>query len=624
MISPIEMSLLERNLVQLTSALYAPEASMDHLPLVAPTKDSLYYTQPWWIGRWIGMYVKFSQSQSQQANYVKSAIFYTLEDLFDRYVRKAFQDYEQYTEHLATLVKQDQNQEIETTSLLNEKQCMSIRHTIVNCDRYTFKFWRLFVYPNGRYSDQYQANWIKPFLSPEAMKTALFQSSLYKHLKKASALIDLEGILEQSIPLVTLARLEALDPLLEANQRELKVFIKALNNKKNEVKLQRLERAFKEIVCLINLSSLYPTTIQKFVFNLQNRQLKIFAEEDPKHIQWRSHLKPRIHYHQWILGPQLSPNKLLKDHFRIFALTGYENQVFKVGRHRLDLDLESYKVTNWAVISATIFKIVKVKHQASYQEFEKTGCYALVEKLHFTLDRYEWLSSSFMLDPAEFSRAMAIASHLDWMRRACVTPIHFDYKQLGFNLDGELRTLRPLEPGPFNYSILEAFCYDLAKGNRCITDFLMHVSKLVSHAHAQVYREAVLHSLKTGKTDFFLRQIPPTIEKNVCQLCHQAIQLREECMETITALLIEKGEHSYKQNEILKERIIQELTRFYQASSTPGMLPPSFQKDLIDRFVNKKIMRDSTEDKKVLNYYQEAIDYLIELNKRPNSTTLLI
>lgn len=622
---------IQGNLSEIYMALH--DAKPNHLPLYAPSEHTVCHSRSWralWNRYWYG---------EQPAAESLKVVSHTINDLFNKcVVSESYRAYHQRVlnwvklidnahtpETNSQVVKEGQKERYrhftlasfgETTSnehidkyltdydqemqnpTLDNSRIDRIRGQINACSQATREFWKFFTDPSFE-------SLISPIknLVPQNSFSAINNQSLFKAFKRAQALVDLEGILEDDIPFVAIAKLSKPEQLSISEKLQVQKWVNRLNEKKHEIDFKTFTESLQEIVSIINIEGHYPTTVENLILQLDGLNCEIIQKEDPDHMKWREALikGSKIEYkgQTLTLGDELGGDKIEDNQYRIFSLEGPEhaNQVIKIAHNRFQLKIEAAKIKDekwhWGIQPAEVVEDINAfsdEDVPSVPGLDPDGRFAIVEKLDITLADLKWSSTSTQLTSDDLRKALVISNHMYCMQQWQATPDQLNPKHLMIDSQGVLKSTRLLKKNSFNYNALEQFCYLVGKGNTYIIDFLMNVSELIKHKVAKFYRDAVEYTLATGETNLIGSAQPKKFrsaqnEERVEELCKEAKELRLECFKTIKAHLRRKN-INHGNDEQLKTAIHAKLVELYKASSTPGIICPTIKENVIQHFIN--------------------------------------
>lgn len=518
------------------------------------------------------------------------------------------------------------NFDARVTHPLMDQEVKAMRHTIINFHQATHLVWSLFI--KNRDDNLLLRQPLMAFIKPTS--STLVDRALFKALKKEERWVQLEGFMEQAIPVALFAKLEDFQSLSVEENRYLKGWVQTLNRCQQAISPQFFSGILAEIMNVIYLQGSSSLTLLDLLYWLDQQGCQIIHREDPAHMDWREKLQPgdsiECNGKQLILGLQLSPDKLIDDNYKVFELEEYPDYVVKIALNRFLLLIEERKANNeqdhWGVrLVETIANLEEDDQEPVVGGLDQQGRCVVLEKLSSSFDSYIWTSDDMQLTQEDERSALVFANHLFCMSQWKSTAQNLSLPHLMWDKEGMLKSTRLLKKGSANYNEWENYCENAAKGNPYILSFLMHVSKLNEHEMALYYREVCEYTLETEMTDLIGRPLPlghrqDIYRQHAKKLCAQAKELRQNCIKIIIAQLRKKKQYSYKQQEQLKTAIVDKLLEFYRASPTPGRLSADIEQQVIASFTQHSPSNASLPDPSdVQDYYQEQYELMIEYNQ---------
>ena len=504
---------------------------------------------------------------------------------------------------------------------LSRQEVKANRHTIINFHQATHFFWTLFI------KDQDDN-----FLIREAVmhlikpSSTLTDRALFKALKKEGRWVQMEGIMEQAIPVALFAKLADPESLTLNEKKCLRLWVQALNRSQQDISFKLFSCVLSEIMNIIHLQSSSDLTLADFLEFLDQEGCQMIYKEDSVHINWREQLSPgdtiECNGKQLILGQQISPNNEVSDTFKIFQLDEYPNYVVKIAHNRLLLLVESKNAESeqehWGV------RFVKVIDNLEEDDvvcpvsgLDSEGRCVVIEKLSLPFEEYVWTSEKLELMEEDENVALVFANHIFCMIQWKATAQNLSLSHLMWDKEGVLKSTRLLKKGPANYNDWESYCASAAKNNPYVLSFLINVSKLGEHPIALYYRKAVEFSLETGKIDLIGRPLPlghrlDIYNQHIKKLCEEALLLRKNCFNTLIIQERRKNPYAYKQEAQLHKTVVDKLLKFYRASPTPGTFSPNFKEEVINSFTKTVSLLDPSDAR---DYYQEKYDLMMDYNQ---------
>lgn len=512
-----------------------------------------------------------------------------------------------------------------TSSPLNAQEEKTLRHTIVNFHQATHTFWSLFI-QDGEDNSVVR----EPLMHLLKNSSTLVDRPLFKALKKEGRWVQMEGIMQQSIPIDLLAKLDGFHRLTVAENRRLKRWVEGLNHHQGSISPKLFSSILNEIMNIIQLQGSSALTLPDLLSWLDQQGCSLLFREDFSHLNWRDRLrsgdKIECNGQELILGEQVSSKKLINDRYKIFELENYPDYVVKIANNRLLLLMEDQKASSeeehWGIRLVKTIVNLGEDEDSFVSGLDQQGRCVVIEKLFSPLSDIVWTSKDFKLTKEDEKVSLALASHFYCMVQWKATPQNLSLSHLMFDREGDLKSIHLLKRGPANYNELEALCQKVANGNPYILSFLIHVSQLNKHPIAIFYRETIDHVLKNGKTDLIGRTLPlgyrqEYYNQHIKELCAQALELREICFKISMSQILMKGEYSLKYEEKLKKSVANKLLKLYSLSPTPGRFASDLQQQFTEDLEKSSTVFPShlPLSKDVKDYYHEKNETMIKNNE---------
>ncbi len=518
--------------------------------------------------------------------------------------------------HPAYLDKFDKRQQ----DSLNQKQAIQLRHLGINFQQATHVFWKWIL--KNQIEDKCAA-FIKAALPKQIQQqtSPLLDHAFFKTLKKEFRWLYFESVLEQPLPLISLAKLHDPSSLKLEEKQQLTNWIKAINRHHNKLSPKLFAVVLAEALKVIQLQGASPVTLPDILYWLSQHNCKLVEQECPRHMDWREKLGSgsviKCNGKNLELGKQLSPAKAIDDVYKIFELKNYPDYVVKIAHNRFRLLVEAKQIedeqAHWGI--RFVETIPDVDGVAG---LDQEGFCVVQEKLKDAFAAHKWTSKGALLTDEDEQYALVLANHLYCMHQWQASAQNLSFDHLMWDQEGFLKTTRPLKKGPPNYIEWEEDCVRAAKGNIHILNFLMHVSKLYEHDMAEYYQRAIEYTLETGEIDLVERPLPighreSYYEQHAQQLCQQALKLRHSCCKHVLAHL-RKEQDTHKTAQQIEQSVIDHMLKVYRSSSTPGRFSDDFQQNVISGIIEKPapaILRPLDHK----DYYQRKYDLMMQKNR---------
>jgi hypothetical protein len=518
----------------------------------------------------------------------------------------------------------------ERKAMLTESEVSNLRHAALNFHHAAGFFWSIII--NGNEEGASLRMKLDGMIEPSSM---LLDRSLYKALKRERRWVELEGIMGRSVPISLIAKI-ALEGRFTYNEKELLLsWVRALKEYRASISFKLLSSALVEAMNVIYLQGSSSLTLIEFLDWLDKQGCPIVSWEDAAHMGWRDSLKQghtiECNGKKVVLGRQISPVKLAGDVNKVFEIEGHPHYVVKLAHNRFCLQIEEMRKKSDREHSGVRF-VERVKEFPGncaglhVDGLDRLGRCVVLEKLGSSLENDVWASEEKELEEEDRKRALVLANHIYCMSHWMSTPSVLSLSHLMWDSRGVLKSICILRKEPFHYNILESHCVMIAKDNRFILHFLMHVSQLIQHPVASYYQEAVVYTLKTGEINLHQNPLPKSHRLNDYKtkgeaLCAEALELRRTCFNEAEAQFRASIGYAQDQVDVLKKEVANRLVRFYLASPTPGRICSSIKEDAIDSYSHKDESQADSFDEKT--YYGQQHHLMMENNKAKTKTQVI-
>lgn len=650
---------LQSSLSEIYAAVHANQDNSS-LPLCAVSLSHLYYTGTW-TGQMIytGQYIyRWIRPQSNPPS-VHQALHFILTTLFDHAVHHAYdarhrriwhhmrkldhiekevlgsdiqiKQCNRYGDHLKEELKNSpevhnplylDDFDHREVNPLGEEEQKALRHRIVNFHHATYPFWSMWM----KKQEQLLRHTLMHCINIPASST-LLDRSLFKALKREAKWVQFEGILQQETPVNLLAKIHHPKSLTVPENQRLKIWIEALNQQKHQLSLRLLILVLEEVSKIIALQGSSSVTLEDLIYWLDQEGCPLLHQEDEPHMDWREKLKRgdkiECNGKSLLLGEQISLEKE-EDVYKIFALENYPEYVVKIANNRFRLLIENIEAKNekqhWGFRLVETISNLEEDSNLIVSGLDKSGRCVVLEKLMPAFEEDLWVSTTFQLAKEDEKLALVFANHIFCMIQWKASAQNLSLSHLMWDQEGVLKSTRLLKKGSPNYNEWERYCEQAAQDNAYVLNFLMHVSELNIHPIALYYREAVKHTLKTGKTDLIGRPLPlgyrqDDYGEHIKNLCIQAQQIREICLKKFISHLRKKEAYNYKQKDDLEELVVNHLLKCYQSSSTPGRFAEDFIQKTINNFLNFSEEKTAVDVEEIDSYYQNMHQLMMNYNQ---------
>lgn len=221
-----------------------------------------------------------------------------------------------------------------------------------------------------------------------------------------------------------------------------------------------------------------------------------FFKSDPSHLKWRSSLAPnrQIACNEEIieLEEQIGSKPIAEgeDEFIVFDVKNRIETVALIGKNRLSLDLNRYKM-----------EIPNLIEHVKFIEVDLKGRIALVEKIQYGLSETKWKSKkSLIKEEIKFCEPFVKILKV-LLDNPQLMPVPFSSKYLGFHC-GKMKSMKPLDAGEFNFNALEDFVYAVSNNSLPIFRNIMESSRLFKHPTALYFHTIVKGTLNNKEAEF--------------------------------------------------------------------------------------------------------------------------
>lgn len=574
---------LRDNICELIWALETPGVKSHHLPLVAWWDNRLYCTKSY-VGRGMHCLAWYIEGAEQQSTRLNTALICTIKNISEC-VEPILRYYEtHYVENYIRFLHSHLS--------LNVNTIEEVSHVLEKCSAAVFKL-AIFL------TDVRYQKTIEPIVHFLPVDQSC--QKLCSRLIQAQCLMNVEGILAQSIPLPILAKL-GYESLKDPEKLELRAWLDQLNHHKNRLTVREFEEALKEMIRIIQLEGSYPLTFDQLIIQLDALACPLLLEKDKECMEEVRKIKPysTLYLNGKVLklGAKLASRKsCAQDGHQVFLLEKQNHQVLKTGQNRL-----LFKILRARLEQEK--KQVQQLHQekgdqdvetgewhVKIEEIDETGKYALLERMETSLAHYNWKSQKEPLEEKEEHIVEILAKRLNLMCRKNLAPKHLTLENLYVDFEGHVKFLGLLELEEASYDQLEAFCESIP--SPLIQRVLAIDSELVNHPIALYYREEVEDALLHGKA----KKSPPPIDfwrdsygPRRDGLVQEALKLRERCFAEVEAYYQTQDDYEHERDAgPLQKKVAEELANVYKEQVIfPGILPSTYlEQILLKRFQDR-------------------------------------
>lgn len=409
--------------------------------------------------------------------------------------------------------------------------------------------------------------------------------AFFQEIRKYQHLINLDRIIQVETPLVVLRKLSQEKKLLKEEENKLSIWIKAINENSKKMTVSRLHRGLKALVSHIETyqwrEGLKNPSVATLEVELVKKGCSIFRQIDPKHLQWREHLKEDslLYCNEWelLLGSRMGVSKK-EDNNLVYAIQKRDDIVAVIGKNTAILGIKKKLIDDYS------YGI----RSARCVEVDNSGKCAIVERLRMPLSSFEWSQDE---TPTEMDQKQAfpIIGQIKWCVDQGRTPINLSEKYLLFDKQGVLKNQKVSLEGPFNYPALESFARGCSAKSNVIFKYIMKESGLFDHPYRKYYLEVVEKTLSKDPVDLEdlaafdpHRITDPLVTEQAKCLKKEIINLQKRCLKSILR------SYDIGDKKVIRQNINESIQKFYADQGTVSILWPSLEKNIIENFA--KIM----------------------------------
>jgi hypothetical protein len=616
MCTEIDYGRLQANLQEMYY--YAKQQTPNPCRLIPTlTGQAVCCDRSWFYGRWVRWYQDCGEERTAQSGLQKMiclliklwrhlfCLGVAVESASLKLERAISHVVRSFEWHICNALKNQLDYRQAYLDLLKEKnadasEMAAYRKELTEASEAFFPFWKLCSL--SKYKDHLHL--LHAYASELGTPLSMVQEKHFSPLKQTQSLIDLESHTGMPVPILALAKLGHSLELSVKDKQAIQKWIEKLNQVKDHLSMKTFEGALKEVVHIINLDSRFSLSVHFLDYKLEQFECRceLFDQADIRQLRWRAELRHRSVINgkdkDFFIDKKLSPDKAIGDHYQVYSLIG-EDRVVKTGKNRFELNVEGWKTADenlhWG------FKPVKTF------EVDPEGKWMIQERLDQSLKGISWKSQMAKLDPEDEKKALAVASHLFWMRYQDASPKGLSADHLMFDKEGEIKSIRILKKEKFNYKTIAQFIKEVANGNWYLEKYLWEVSGLTEHPIATFCYNIFEYTIRGGKEKImFTSQAEgykeDYIHEHVEELCEKVRQLREK----VTTFLKERN--LYKDDKQMGEWL---LRLYKQTSATPWDLNTEKILQLVLETAGSKKQASVSEYD-----YKKAHQTLIEYNKR--------
>lgn len=320
----------------------------------------------------------------------------------------------------------------------------------------------------------------------------LFQSPVLSKIDNLRYIIDLEGESGGCLPLISLKKKLKGKILNKIDHEEIDHWVRKINQ--SGIAVSTLHRGLKGID-----NEMQTNNVTSLELLLQTKNCHLFTQPDPEQVAWRQrlHKQKKISYNESILtlDAEISPSLAKNDQTHIFEIKEEPHTVALIPNNRAILNIRHQEQQKE---ESTTHKKYKIEY-AKFLDIASNGRMARMERLQ-PLDHYPWKSEQQLINAYDAPLVKNLISFLRSMITQNSTPVGFSFASIMCDHNRQLKSLKPLINGPFDFNAIEDFIKYCAGGNKTIFYHLMVQSGLNTHPTAIFYYELIKNALDGDTT----------------------------------------------------------------------------------------------------------------------------
>lgn len=368
---------------------------------------------------------------------------------------------------------------------VNEEDLFQARKLITQWNTSTKPFLKLFENPATQ-----QRFFQKTGISP----APLFYSTYNYDLYSCQKIIDLEGLTNGPLPVQVFKKIIKEIPLNAIDQKELDRWIVKIE--KNNIEPQPIHKALKylaEVYSKANTTEIDKSLVRLELF-LEDKGCTAFKKDDPKHLQWRQSLEKSkaisFNSSTLMLEHEIYPSIFGSDQTRAYTIENHPDQIALIAHNRIALPLRQRRM-----------QINKHPDMdpVQFSGISSDGRVAIVERLK-PLNSIDWTCPGGTFNEEERTIIGSLTAFIQQMISRNYTPLHFSSHSLMLDKNMQLKFVKPMSKGDFDFTSIEDFISNCAAGNSFVFKELMTKSGLINHPIAKYYKDIVQNTLKGDTT----------------------------------------------------------------------------------------------------------------------------
>ena len=330
-----------------------------------------------------------------------------------------------------------------------------------------------------------------PPLSFKVQNKPGYNFSFTRDCRSCQKIIDLEGLLGEPLPLSILKKIIRNIPPNAIDQKELIKWTDKIE--KLNIEAKPVHKALKAVVLRYAKKNksreIFPKTLTDVELYLEDYGCKVFQKPDIKHLKWRQNLKKRTKFtlnnREIILGNEIFPKQSGSDQTRAYYVEGQPNRVALIAQNNIALPLRDLRMRQENHFGM---------EPALFLDISSDGRIALIERLK-ALNTLQWTSANGQLSPEDGPIVNKLSNLVKEFAAHNFTPSNFSSASLMFDEQLQLKFLKPLKKGLFDFNALEDFISECSAGNPTIFKEMMAKSGLNSLPAAKFYSTIISNVL---------------------------------------------------------------------------------------------------------------------------------
>lgn len=399
-----------------------------------------------------------------------------------------------------------------TNRTIPEEDYYEIGHVISNWNNTTLLFIRLL---RRNQHDAINAVFRQCMEDQSCDVAKLFKTDITKKCIHFQRILNLEYELDLKIPLEALARLSNGKSISTEQKKEVRTFVKKINSCAEKVGIRLFHRAMRYFLAYVSDRPKYEKHVTRMENDLTTEEYggcSLIIQPDSDHLEWREGLKPGDSITADLmqrgkvtleLGEQIGKKDDGTDKNVFFAVKGHPDKIL-------------WSSVNEAILSHKHWGRSVYKQKFSnnpndtlwpvdFLDIDKTGRFALMERLHTPLDKTAWRSTSpDIVDWNDIQQCTNVIEMIKNFINLNYTPYPLAPKYLMLDPNKRVRSTKILytdSKNPFNHCALEDFVIAYANNNLAVFRHVMTKSGLLDHKYSTYYKAVVKNTIEGKAMD---------------------------------------------------------------------------------------------------------------------------